>query len=384
MLTALVVLTLVPLSEAAAQWQRVDTYFGISDYYATNLVAADAEYVYVTALVGQPVPNRFVILRSPDDGASWSETFSDYNGAARGTFLGDLDGRMAALVTGNGETGLLISNDHGATWAETAARIPISGTGVARMGETYVVVGSNPSYRSTDGGATWTPLGQNQPMGSVRSFGGTYYALDGISRLYRLDGDAWAQGDFGALFATHYWVDGGQLWVKAAAGSLYASGDGAAWSAQTTAVPTMWAYAFPTPDDGTPWFLHSLDLLLSDDDGATVASIADGYPRDDNGNLCISNYAVTPRVVIGNAWACSFTEPERNGVFRYAFETPRAQAHLDPTFGVSGKVIFPFNGFEQAVAVLPSTGTNAVGDGTTLVVGASGSLARLTAAGTLD
>ena len=40
------------------------------------------------------------------------------------------------------------------------------------MNGTIVVVGSNPSYRSTDGGATWTPFGQDQPMGTVLTFNG--------------------------------------------------------------------------------------------------------------------------------------------------------------------------------------------------------------------
>ena len=57
------------------------------------------------------MPNRFLILRSPDDGASWETTFSGYNGAARGAFLGEIDGTMAALVTGDGETALLLSDD---------------------------------------------------------------------------------------------------------------------------------------------------------------------------------------------------------------------------------------------------------------------------------
>jgi len=324
MRSLLLLLTLLAAAPASAQWTQIDTNYGVADAYATNLVGADASHLIATVLAGQPVPNRFLILRSADDGATWAETFSGFVGGVRGTFLGEIEGQLAVLVTGGGLTAILLSNDHGATWTETAARIPTSQTSsIARMGSTYVVVGSNPSYRSTDGGASWTTFGQDQPMGSVLAFGGSFYGLSGIGQLHKLDGDAWTLVNFGSAFATHLWVEGNELWAKASASSLYASSDGTAWSAKTTTEPTQWGRAIPAPDDGAPWFLHNqsaaLDLLLSDDDGATGTSIADGYPRDANGGICLSNYAVTPNAVIGNAWACSFSDQSQNGVYRYTF-----------------------------------------------------------------
>ena len=321
LLLAFALLASVP---ASAQWTRIDTNYGLADVYATNLVGADASHLVATVLAGQPVPNRFLVLRSADDGNTWTETFSGFTGGVRGTFLGEIEGQMALLVTGGGLTAILLSNDHGATWAETAARIPSSQTtSIARIGSTYIVVGSNPSYRSTDGGASWTTFGQNQQMGSVLAFGGRFYALSGIGQLHQLDGDAWSPVTFGNAFATHLWVEGSELWIKASAGSLYASSDGTTWADKSTTAPTHWGRVIPAPDDGAPWFLHNqsaaLDLFLSGDDGATGTSIADGYPRDANGGICLSNYAVTPNAVIGNAWACSFTDQSQNGVFRYMF-----------------------------------------------------------------
>ena len=386
----LLVVLLAPLS-AQAQWQRVDSFIATNDLYAVNLVTADADYVYASVLAGQPVPNRFDIMRSADDGASWEIVFTGYNGAARGSFFDDLDGRLAVLIQGNGETGLLTSDDQGTTWTETPARLPTSqSANVARDGDTYLVTGGNVSYRSTDGGATWTPLEARAMAGVVR-FGSAFYALNSIGQLFRLDGDAWTAVPFDATaqFATNLWVEGGSLWVKASAGSLFASADGAAWSAQSTAEPTAWGRVLYTPDDARPWFLYNAvfaqDLFLSSDQGATLASIGDGYPSDDNGALCTSNYAVTRNAVIGNAWACSFTEPERNGVFRYVFGETVATGPLDPGFGVNGRTVFPlFSGIEYGVAVLPPVAPGFGGDDATLVVGSFGSVVRLLPDGSLD
>lgn len=317
---------LLAASSAQAQWTRVDANYGIADAYATNVVGSNDTHVFATVLAGQPSPSRFLILRSPDDGASWQQVFSGYNGGVRGNFIGDVDGRMMAVVVGGGLTAVLVSPNGGATWAETPARIPSQqSTAVARMGETYVVVGPNPSYRSTNGGSAWTTFGQNQPMVSVFTFGGGFYALDGIGRLYTLTGDTWAQIAFNPplSFATDAWVEGGKIWAKASGAALFSSPDGATWTAQPTAAPTQFNLVRFTPDDARPWLLHSqaatLDLRLSDNQGATSTSIAAGYPRDDNGGICTSNYALTRRSVFGNAWGCSFTDLSRNGLFRYTF-----------------------------------------------------------------
>src|SRR5690606_9904099 len=110
-----------------------------------------------------------------DDGATWERVHSIFNGAVRASFFDDLDGRLAILHNADPETALLISDDQGATWAETTARIPnTSATGVARIGDTYVVVGGAGSYRSTDGGASWAIL-HSSALSSVVSFGGSFY-----------------------------------------------------------------------------------------------------------------------------------------------------------------------------------------------------------------
>ena len=337
---AALALALLATSSAQAQWTRVDTNYGIADFYATSLLASNDAYVFATVLAGQPVPNRVLILRSPDDGASWTQVFSGYNGGARTNFIDNVDGRMITLVTGGGLTAVLVSTDGGAAWAETPARIPSSqSTGIARIGETYVVVGPNPSYRSTDGGATWTTFGQNQQMGSVLAFGGSFYGLNGIGQLFKLTGDTWTQIVFNPplSFATHFWVEGGLLWAKASAASLFSSPDGATWTARPTAAPTQFNLVRFTPDDARPWFLHSQvatqDLRLSDDQGATSTSIAAGFPRDDNGGICSAVYAVTRRSAFGNT-ICSFTNTANNGVYRYTFGGGTAAADA-PEFGAA-------------------------------------------------
>ena len=84
---------------ASAQWVPVDSNYGVADAYATNLVGTDADgALYATVLAGQPVPNRFLVLRSTDDGDSWTEVFSGYNGAARGYDLGALGEQVGVLV----------------------------------------------------------------------------------------------------------------------------------------------------------------------------------------------------------------------------------------------------------------------------------------------
>ena len=311
---------------ASAQWTRVE--LGVTDLFAVAFLASDADYLYAAVLTGQPVLSRVAVARSGDDGASWQTVFTGVPGARIASFV-HLDGQMAAILTGGGQAALFTSDDQGGTWTLAAGRFPGAGTGLARMGATYVAVGQNPSYRSTDGGATWAPFGQNQPMAGALAFGGTFYGFSGIGQVYRLDGDAWTQINVGVPFVTDLWVEGGTLWAKASAGTLVSSSDGATWAAQSTAVPISWNLVIYDQDDNRPWFLHSAaaatDLLLSDDQGTTATSIAAGYPRDDNGGICVSGYAISRAAVLGNA-LCSFTEPERNGVFRYAFGTVASDA----------------------------------------------------------
>lgn len=311
---------------ASAQWTRVDTNYGVADVYATNLVAGGATHVYATVLAGQPVPNRFLILRSADDGGSWTEVFSGYNGGARGYGLGETDGAWTVLVRGNGETALLASTD-GATWAETATRVPTAtSTSVARRGATYVVVGGNPSYRSADGGATWAPVGTGQPMGYVLAFGDGFYALSGIGQLFRLDGEAWTAVPFGSPFATSLFAEGGRLWAKAAAGPLYASADGAAWAAQPTDQPTAWNSVLTTSNGPTPWFLPGIqDVFVSGSDGASIESVAATFPTTDAGAPCTGNYGASATAAFANV-LCSFTDASRNGLYRRAFGATSAGA----------------------------------------------------------
>lgn len=324
---------LLASAASSAQWTKVDANYGVADTWATNLVAGDETYVYATVLAGQPTPNRFLILRSADDGDTWTEVFSGYNGGARGYGLRQLDGQWGVLIRGNGETALLLSND-GATWTETAALIPVAtSVSVARIGTTYVVTGSNPSYRSTDGGATWTTFGQDQPMGGVRAFNGAFYALSGIGQLFRLDGDTWTQINFGSAFATDLFVEGGRLWAKASANTLYASSDGTTWAAQTTDRPTEWGLALTTPADATPWFLPGAQtVFLSTDNGATAQDITTGYPDAGNGFLCSGNHGASATAAFANL-LCSFTNTSQNGLYRYRFSahtasesTPEASA----------------------------------------------------------
>ena len=61
-------------------------------------------------------------------------------------------------------TALLVSDD-GVTWAETGARLPTATlVGVAGDGATLVAAGGADSFRSTDGGASWTALAPGLPQ----------------------------------------------------------------------------------------------------------------------------------------------------------------------------------------------------------------------------
>lgn len=351
---------------ATAQWVPVDSNYGVADAYATNLVGTDAGgALYATVLAGLPVPNRFLVLRSIDDGDSWAEVFSGYNGAARGYDLGALGEQVGVLVrgveSGSGVTALLVSDD-GVTWAETGARLPTATlVGVARSGDTIVVAGGADSFRSTDGGASWAALAPGLLLGRVVAFGGAFYNLNGIGQVLRLEGDAWTQVAFGgANLATDLFVEGGQLWAKGSVGSLYASADGATWSEETTARPTEWALVLPTPDDETPWFLHQFtfaqSLFLSTDDGATAEDVTGDYPRDANGALCTSNFAVTPTAVVGNAWACSFTDLSQNRVVRLAIGGGTARADRPGATGIEIAVPNPARAASRVRVTLDAPG----------------------------
>jgi len=133
------------------------------------------------------------ILRSTDDGASWSE--QTIPGAGR---LYDLTTIPGGGISAAGQNGtVLVSFDDGITWIDRGP----GGTGYARhhvwkSAEEAYVVGSGLFHRTLDGGTTWSQVANT--------------SMFGLSEVYFVnDNTGYAVEDFG------YWktTDGGDNWV---------------------------------------------------------------------------------------------------------------------------------------------------------------------------
>ncbi|HLA55806.1 MAG TPA: T9SS type A sorting domain-containing protein [Flavobacterium sp.] len=108
-----------------------------------------------------------------DGGANWAEiyyTLDNNNIFVNNVAISPSDSKKLFLARGNGDTeldgGLLISEDSGATWAESIAGIPVDQIAFNPSDDDDIFVGTGISfgeypenlYHSTDNGATWNPV----------------------------------------------------------------------------------------------------------------------------------------------------------------------------------------------------------------------------------
>jgi len=134
-----------------------------------------------TYLIGT-VGDNGAVFRTTDGGASWSQV-STLIPSHDGAFLRASDDSIYLPIAGN--AGIMKSTDLGKTWTKLAgsgATFPtpfFSVTPVELPDRTLVVLGVDHLLRSSDGGASWKPIGEPFPFKlSPSDFGGVTYSAD--------------------------------------------------------------------------------------------------------------------------------------------------------------------------------------------------------------
>lgn len=337
----LLILTLLAAVPASAQWTQIDTNYGLTAPYATDLLGADASTLYALVLAKATNPAVWNVMRSSNDGDSWSSVRTiPSNGAVEATFLNDLDGLLVAAVPNNTETVVHLSEDGGTTWTE-ATPVPSQLVATFARSSDVLLASGLITYRSTDKGAIWTEIQGTSGSGFARSvhFAGAFWAPDQAGFMYRLADGAttWERLTGSPMNVSGIWIDNGTLWVRGRTSfigqfTLISTTDGVTWTEQTTDQPTAYLEAYPAADDDDPWFLTteasfaSSVHFLSSDDGASLTDITAGYPLDTNDRVCISTYATTATSAIAattggisGASGCTPGTDPNAGVYRYTF-----------------------------------------------------------------
>ena len=327
---------------ASAQWTRVDTNYGLTEPYTTDLVGADADNLYALVLTPTSTPAMWNVLRSPDDGDSWSTVRTMPSGnTVEGSFLGDLNGLLVASVLNGPTTAAVhLSDDGGTTWTEATSVPSQLIVAFGRDGDVLLATGLT-TFLSPDRGATWQAIGGTSNQGFIRvaHFAGAFWAPDQAGFLYRLSDGAtsWERASSGPTGILGIWIDGSTLWVKGRTSlisplSLFSTTDGVTWTAQPTAQPDAYAEAYPAPPNDDPWFLPSEATnsasthFLSSYHGVSVIDITTGYPRSSNGFACVSSYTATATAAVGattggvgGSTGCTPGTDANAGVYRYSF-----------------------------------------------------------------
>ncbi len=305
---ALLLLSSLLPSTASAQWERIDTNYGIGGTYTTNLATFDGTFLYATVLYSPPVLHLF---RSGDHGTTWTEQTGFPNGVTgSANFFTVLEGRLAMGGLAGSSALFLFSDDQGATWDQVLASGVGNPKAMARQGDLHIVATANVFARSTDDGQTWANVaGSPTAGGAVVITANRVIAIAQFGFLQESsdEGLTWSALTIdGASIATALWEEGSTTYVKMSAGSLYASTDGGvSWNEQPTFDPLGFTFVTPGPALDNALTLSSVGApLVSTDQGATATDLTAGYPLDINGNPCTSNFAMTDVYVIANAWAC--------------------------------------------------------------------------------
>ena len=202
-----------------------------------------------------------------------------------------------------GVTGTVVHSTDGATFAKytnpASGGIPATATlvDVAGLGANNVFVAANTGlYRSTDGGASFTPV-------TITGFTGP-----DVTALFAMNGSLWVGGKNGQIYKTSDGVSfsaqtltgvGASVTINRIRGrapsELYASSGDGAWLAHTTDGGTTWSNALVTSLPGSGAF----DLAITPS-GTVYASGNGLFVSQDNGaNFVPVNTAPVPSEHVG-------------------------------------------------------------------------------------
>lgn len=198
-----------------------------------------------------------LLYRTVDGGDSWTQV-SGIWGVAGLAFVPDGTGRAVVGTTGGR---VLVSDDDGATWTETAAidppdKVTAIGASIAPAGSATVFAGTDTGrvLGSVDSGDSFTEVGSGLPEDNVRSIA-VSGDFDSNQTVWL---STWTEGVFRS-------IDGGDTWISASTG--------------LTTDPQADAHSSPhfrdlgvatDAGDADVLFLGGFDGLFRSDDGADM------------------------------------------------------------------------------------------------------------------
>ena len=278
-------LALVPASPALADgssWESAQDVENSTQYQWTSVAYGDGVWVAVS-YIGT---NR--VMRSTDNGASWSAVAAAENNAWWSVAYGD---GVFVAVADTGTNRVMRSTDGGASWSAVAAAENNAWESVAYGDGVFVAVSQTGTMRSTDGGASWSAVAaaENIRWYSVAYGDGVFVAvsLTGTNRAMRST-DGGLNWSAVATDANHNWTSvayGDGVWVAVSwdgTNHVMRSTDGGLnWTVVAAAEDNAWrsvAYGNGTwvavADTGTN------RVMRSTDGGASWSAVA---AAEDNG-----------------------------------------------------------------------------------------------------
>ncbi|MGD9780668.1 MAG: glycosyl hydrolase family 18 protein, partial [Kiritimatiellia bacterium] len=168
------------------------------------------------------------IVTSPD-GTNWTARTSPTNALFRGVAYGN------GVYVACGDNGALVRSTNGTTWTAVASGTTLSLQGVGYGADLFVASGANGLLMTSPDGLTWTPRtsGTTVYLSDVM-YGNGYYVAVGNQRILRSsDGLAWSFATNNVYFYRAAYCSG-VFKAAGANGSIWTSGDGLNWEAETS------------------------------------------------------------------------------------------------------------------------------------------------------
>ncbi|MEZ4649473.1 MAG: T9SS type A sorting domain-containing protein [Candidatus Eisenbacteria bacterium] len=199
--------------EGAEIWKTVDDGEHWTQQYQDQIVIGVTDLVRLSTGVVLVSTEAGDLLRSTDDGATWTN-FSEIRGADYRWSLDLVESRADGRMFAGGGSDWIQSDDYGATWFAPATNPGVlRATAIANHGDTWFVGGS-PTHgqsrisHSTDDGATWESVSLSPT-----------YAGDAVSISAPADGVAFA-ATYGGSSINHVFrtTDSGASWELANTG----------------------------------------------------------------------------------------------------------------------------------------------------------------------
>jgi photosystem II stability/assembly factor-like uncharacterized protein len=289
------------------------------------------------------------IWRTDDQGAHWTSLQNGLTDPNAFTFVAVPNGASGqTLYVGTGQ-GVFKSSDGGASWSPSSQGLPVNtstyalASGSNGAGGTNLYAGAGVFdgrvFRSADNGASWTSTSSGLPVGqasvNVLTTTSAGTVLAGMNGIYRSTnfGASWTRVLDRSAFS--FAKNGSTIYAGTSSGVWRSTNDGATWTAINNGMNFTWVYGVAAIPNGTgvTLFATAGGVMRSTDNGATWQAVNDGIT-----NLSVFALTTAPNPGGGTDLYAGTSE----GVFR---TTNNGASWTDVSFIVS---------FPQALEVTPS------------------------------